>query len=100
MLSRLPVSNHQLSGFTLYFSAHFLSSVTESCTGSTDIDTNCTIESLLLIKEFCNRFIAFASWGQMDGHLVKKKSRTMILPFRSLKETFFPNWLVNCILAT
>src|SRR5664279_2913087 len=99
MLSRLPVSTHQLSGSTWYFSAHFLNSGTESCTGSTEMDMNCTMESLL-VKEFCNFFMAKASRGQMLGQRVKKKSSTIIFPFKSAKETLLPNWFVNCILLT
>src|SRR4051812_20681876 len=100
-----PVSSHHTSEFTPKRSAYFFNWATESLSGSTLNDRNCTKDvSTRLVTSFilsasCRPFIFFVRKGQIEGQWVKKKSATTIFPRRSFNETVSPNWFFSVILA-
>src|SRR5687767_1905218 len=92
-----PVNIHHISWLIPLRSAYFFSTGTESRSGSTEKDRNCTkAVSVFFLTSFnlnpsWSAFMFFVRVGQIDGQRVKKKLATMILPFMSSKETSLPS---------
>ena len=101
----LAVGKTRLIYFIILITHIFLAA-TESRSGSTLKERNCTkaesslLRGFFIFSAFCRPFIFIVSVGQIEGHLVKKKSAMITLSFRSSSETCSPNWFVSVMLDT